>query len=65
LIEASSIGVLARALKLSVPTVTGTLHHLVKTGVVEEITGKRRDRIFSYASYFKIISEGTEPLGSG
>jgi hypothetical protein len=30
--------------------------------VLEEITGKRRDRLFAYSRYFKIVSEGTDPL---
>lgn len=52
----------ARALKLSIPTVTGALSHLVRLGIVEEVTGKRRDRFFTYSRYFNIVSEGTEPL---
>ncbi len=52
----------ARALKLSIPTVTAGFNHLVRIGVLEEVTGKRRDRLFTYARYFNIVSEGTEPL---
>jgi Fic family protein len=52
----------SKALKLSIPTVTGAFNHLVRIGAVEEITGKRRDRIFTYSRYFNIVSEGTEPL---
>jgi len=52
----------AKALKISIPTVTGALNHLVRIGIVEEVTGKRRDRIFTYSRYFNIVSEGTEPL---
>jgi len=58
----ANIRVVAKALKLSVPTVTNTLNHMVRIGVVDEITGKRRDRFFTYARYFNIVSEGTEPL---
>jgi Fic family protein len=53
---------MANTLKLSVPTVTLALNHLVRIGVVEEVTGKRRDRLFTYSGYFKIVSKGTEPL---
>lgn len=52
----------AKVLKLSIPTVTGAFNHLVRIGVVEEVTGKRRDRLFAYSRYFNIVSEGTEPL---
>jgi len=58
----ANIAATARALKLSIPTVTGALNHLVRLGIVEEVTGKRRDRLFTYSRYFNIVSEGTEPL---
>jgi Fic family protein len=58
----ANIAATAKALKLSIPTVTVALNHLVRIGIVEEITGKRRDRLFTYSSYFNIVSEGTEPL---
>lgn len=61
----ASIAATARAVKLSIPTVTVVFNHLVRTGIVEEITGKRRDRLFTYSRYFNIVSEGTEPLRAG
>jgi Fic family protein len=58
----ANIAAIAKSLKLSVPTVTVALKHLVRIGIVEEVTGKRRDRLFTYSRYFNIVSEGTEPL---
>ncbi len=58
----ANIAAIAKALKLSIPTVTVALNHLVRIGIVEEVTGKRRDRLFTYSRYFNIVSEGTEPL---
>ena len=58
----ASIGGLAEALKLSVPTVTDALNHLVRFGIADEVTGKRRARLFGYPRYLKILSEGTEPI---
>lgn len=58
----ASIADTAKALKLSIPTVTVALNHLVRIGIMEEVTGKRRDRLFTYSRYFNIVSEGTEPL---
>lgn len=58
----ANIAAAAKALKLSIPTVTVALNHLVRLGIVEEVTGKRRDRLFTYSRYFNIVSEGTEPL---
>ena len=58
----ANIAAIAKALKLSIPTVTVALNHLVRIGIVEEVTGKKRDRLFTYSRYFNIVSEGTEPL---
>jgi Fic family protein len=60
----AGIGAAADALKLSIPTVTVALNHLVRLGIAKEATGKRRDRLFAYSRYIKILSEGTEPLRS-
>ena len=51
---------LAEATKLSVPTVTAALGELEKAGVVAELTGRRRNRVFSYRQYLAILAEGTE-----
>lgn len=29
-------------------------------GIVREVTGKRRNRVFAYSSYLAILDEGTE-----
>ena len=52
----------AAALKLTVPTVTGALNHLVRLGIVKEVSGKQRDRLFAYSRYLNMVSAGTEPL---
>ena len=52
----------AKALSLTVPTVTQSLEHLQKLGIAREITGKKRGRIFVYTAYLAILNEGTEPL---
>ena len=56
------IGAVADELKLSIPTVTVALDHLVRLGIAKEVTGKRRDRVFGYSRYLKILSQGTEPI---
>ncbi len=58
----ANIAATAKALKLSIPTVTTALNRLAQIGIIEEITGRRRDRIFTYSRYFNIVGEGTEPL---
>lgn len=55
---------LVERIGLSAPTVNAALADLERLGVVEEITGKRRGRVFAYRKYLAILSEGTEPLSS-
>lgn len=47
---------------LTAPTVNATLVDLERLGIVEEVTGRRRGRVFSYRRYLAILSEGTDPL---
>ena len=47
---------------LSTPTVNAALADLERLGVVEEVTGRRRGRVFGYRRYLAILNEGTEPL---
>jgi len=47
---------------LSLPTILRSLNRLEKYGVIEEITGKERHKIFVYREYLSILSAGTEPL---
>ena len=47
---------------LSAPTVNAALADLERFGILEEITGKKRGRVFGYSAYLKILSEGTDPL---
>ena len=56
------IRAVAEELKLSIPTVTVAVDHMVRLGIAKEITGKRRARVFGYSRYLNILSEGTEPL---
>jgi Fic family protein len=47
---------------LSAPTVNAVLADLERLGIVEEVTGRRRGRVFGYRRYLAILSEGTDPL---
>jgi Fic family protein len=38
------------------------LEDLERFGIVEEVTGRKRGRVFSYRGYLAILSEGTDPL---
>ena len=47
---------------LSAPTVAKSMEHLRRMGILREITGRQRDRLFVYDAYLSILNEGTEPL---
>ena len=49
---------------LSAPTVNAALADLERLGVVEEVTGRRRGRVFAYRAYLDILGEDTAPLAA-
>lgn len=54
----------SRALKVTHPTVMKAIANLQKLGIVKEVTGKRRGRLFAYGRYMDVLNRGTEPLRS-
>jgi Fic family protein len=58
----ASIDRLVRQTRLTVPTVTAALRGLESAGIVREITGRKRNRLYSYESYLALLQQGTEPL---
>lgn len=57
-----NITTLVTATKLSAPTVAKALDLLMKLGVVREVTGRQRNRVFAYAHYLDTLNEGTVPV---
>lgn len=53
---------IVKALRLTTPTVTAALQDLERIGIVREVTGKLRGRVFVYDAYLKILERGTKPL---
>jgi Fic family protein len=49
-------------LPVSEPTVSAAIGHLERIGILRELTGRPRNKVFAYDEYLKILSEGTEPL---
>lgn len=43
-------------------TVNTALETLTRMGIVREVTGRLRNRLFCYERYLSVLSEGTEPL---
>jgi len=52
----------AHQLGISQPTITTVLQVLKQLGIVREITGKQRDRVYVYDPYLRIIERGTETI---
>jgi Fic family protein len=53
------IGKAAEALSMSYNTAAAAVKRLCDIGVLDQISGNRRDRIFSYAAYLDLLREGT------
>ncbi|MBM4353212.1 MAG: Fic family protein [Deltaproteobacteria bacterium] len=49
-------------LNLSFPAAAKSLSALEQLGIVREITGRERDRVYAYERYIELLAEGTEPL---
>jgi Fic family protein len=58
----STATAIAKLSGISDPSVNSALRTLQEVGIVREITGRKRGRVFTYAKYLAILSEGTEPL---
>ncbi len=57
-----SIPSAATSIGISAPTVAKSLDHMRQLGILREITGRQRHRLFVYDAYLAILSEGTEPI---
>jgi Fic family protein len=57
-----SIPATARSIGISAPTVAKSLDLMRQLGMLREITGRQRHRLFVYHAYLAILNEGTEPI---
>jgi len=57
-----SIGKAAALIETSFPATAKALTHLEELGLIDEVSGKQRGRVYAYSRYLEILSEGTEPL---
>lgn len=58
----ANISDLATRTGVSYPTAARTVESLSALGIVRELTGRQRHRLFAYDRYLAILNEGTEPL---
>lgn len=57
-----SLPQLCQLAAMTFPTASKAMTRLVESGIARELTGQRRNRIFSYEGYLSILNEGGEPL---
>lgn len=55
----ATAGWLAKKTTISPATVNKCLNHLERLGIVQELTGQKRNRLFSYPRYIEIMNYGT------
>src|SRR3546814_126448 len=53
---------IAPDIPLSAPTIRAAVRMLEEMGIVNELTGQQRNRVFAYQEYLGILSEGAQPL---
>jgi Fic family protein len=53
---------LARRSGMPVSSVVRNAQRLIELGLLRELTGRQRGRIYSYHAYLAILNEGTDPL---
>ena len=57
----TSVPLLSKSLKISAPTARNALNQMVNLGILTEISGKKRDKIYVYRQYLTILEEGADP----
>ncbi|MDF3048002.1 MAG: cell division protein Fic [Candidatus Midichloriaceae bacterium] len=57
-----TVRLLAKELQITEPTARSALHHMTSIGILEEVSGKKRDKVYVYRNYLYILEEGAEPF---
>ncbi len=57
-----TVQLVSKELEMSIPTARSALNNLVALGVIEEVSGKQRDKIYIYRKYLAILQTDSEPL---
>ncbi|PHS21578.1 MAG: cell filamentation protein Fic [Robiginitomaculum sp.] len=57
-----TIALITKLCETTVPTATNALGNFEKLGIVHEITGKERGRVYAYTKYLEVLDEGTDPI---
>jgi len=57
-----SVTLLSQELNITAPTARSSLTHMVNLGILEEMSGKKRDKVYVYRKYLNILDDGAKPL---
>lgn len=57
-----SVAAICDSTKLVPRSVSNVLEAMIKLGIVKELTGRKRNRLFCYNRYLEVLSKDTEPL---
>lgn len=60
-----TVPLLAKALSITAPTARASLNNMLKLGILEESSGKKRDKIYVYQKYLTILEDGAETFKLG
>ena len=58
-----TVPLLVKEIKASPPAIRNALNRLVELGILEEMTGKKRGKIYRYTEYLNLLEQGAEPFG--
>jgi Fic family protein len=50
---------IAKSLNTSQPTARASVNHLIDLGILTEVSGRERDKMYCYEDYMNILNEGT------
>jgi len=53
---------LVSELGMTAPTARSSLNNMVSLGILEEMSGKKRDKIYVYRNYLNILEDGAQPF---
>ena len=57
-----STGILSKEISVTPPTARRALETMAELGILEEISGKKRDKVYVYRSYLALLEEGAQPF---
>ncbi|MCX5922691.1 MAG: Fic family protein [Candidatus Dependentiae bacterium] len=57
-----SVPVLVEELGMSAPTARSAVNSLESLGILKEISGRKRNKVYVYKQYLDLLEEGSEPL---